>query len=875
MKKIEILPQAVVDRIAAGEVVQRPSSAVKELLENSLDAGATEIIVQTDGIDRIIVSDDGCGIDYIDLKLAAVRHATSKLRTAEDLNSIESFGFRGEALASISMVARLSIVSRTANQQVGFKLSYIDGTPSHDKPLPIARKVGTTIHVQDLFYNMPHRRLGKATDEYYSTLRSVQLYAIHYAASGVAFHCQRMNSTHSSSGGRVNNSTNNKTDLNTSNAVMQLRKQSVDSTVAVDNDDAALTTSSDLNEQKLNAKKQVIAQVYGSQLLPHLNEFSASLAVSGKNSKTNNTLDSIQNDNHDGNILQQNDSNFKEEFVYTCSGIVSSPSYHSIRGAGSSIQFLLFVNNRLVDGCPSIKRTIESVYNQFTKFKPFVYLSITVPPAEVDVNVHPTKREVALLNLEEICNHLSLTLKQHLSSQGESFSAGEPSNPANPYNKNDKKRKKIDIASNQTKESKQPPEEGKKTKISSQQQLTQPKAVPPNKLIRTSRGTQSGSLEPFLISTQPSTIEETTTGDDHSKHKPDCPLHNMSTSSNDSEVDFSVPGAFAKISSQCTCNRLLIDRSGSDQNSSEKDLLSPASMIRLPVQPLVRPRYRSPHPCSYNSIQSLRKRIETQTDTDIQRKLRSACFVGVVSHERSLIQCGEELIMINHYECLRELFYQLALNRFGSGESAVFDNDCNIDIVSVIGQLIQVEETMRDFASIDGKVAEDKQIIDKTNNTANDVVVDETNQAVAEQAAECLLDNADMIREYFSIVIEKTEDTMRNESDINGPKRIVLKSLPILLEGYQPSPHGIPLLLLRLATEVDWENEKQCFHDISHELAFYFAQLPSTEDHTSLIKHKVFPAITTLLQPSKQLIQNNFLTTVSTLSRLYKVFERC
>lgn len=177
--RIIALPKQVVDRIAAGEVVQRPSSVIKELIENSLDADATSIDVQVagGGLHYLVVTDDGIGIHPGDLALAATRFATSKIREWDDLKSIETFGFRGEALASTSMVGKLSITSRRRRRKItdstnenldsgfsgscAYKQAYIEGLPTTPKPLPSAGKEGTSIKVEDLFYNIPSRRRGK------------------------------------------------------------------------------------------------------------------------------------------------------------------------------------------------------------------------------------------------------------------------------------------------------------------------------------------------------------------------------------------------------------------------------------------------------------------------------------------------------------------------------------------------------------------------------------------------------------------------------------------------------------------------------------------------------------------------------------------
>lgn len=154
---IQVLPPQLANQIAAGEVVERPASVVKELVENSLDAGATriDIDIERGGAKLIRIRDNGCGIAKADLALALARHATSKISTLDDLEAIVSLGFRGEALASISSVSRLMLTSRTAEQSEAWQ-AYAEGRDQAVTVKPAAHPVGSTLEVLDLFYNTPH-----------------------------------------------------------------------------------------------------------------------------------------------------------------------------------------------------------------------------------------------------------------------------------------------------------------------------------------------------------------------------------------------------------------------------------------------------------------------------------------------------------------------------------------------------------------------------------------------------------------------------------------------------------------------------------------------------------------------------------------------
>src|SRR5215467_10238604 len=187
MPKVKIMPESLANKIAAGEVVERPASVVKELLENSLDAGTHKIDIETEaGGKRLIrLVDDGEGMNRDDAITAFERHATSKLHSADQLESIATLGFRGEALPSIASVSRLSLRTSTAGQPVGTEVEFSGGKLVDVRD--IAWPGGSEVEIRDLFFNVPVRRKFLKSDgtESFHITSLVQHYAL--ANPGIAF----------------------------------------------------------------------------------------------------------------------------------------------------------------------------------------------------------------------------------------------------------------------------------------------------------------------------------------------------------------------------------------------------------------------------------------------------------------------------------------------------------------------------------------------------------------------------------------------------------------------------------------------------------------------------------------------------------------
>src|SRR5579859_6636843 len=194
MGRIRVLSDQVANQIAAGEVVDRPASVVKELLENALDAGATRIRVEVEAGGRklIRVTDDGCGMVRDDALLAFELHATSKIRSSDDLLSIATLGFRGEALPSIASISRLELVTRPPEETTGTRIEIAGG-----KVLAVddaGGPHGTTIAVRDLFFNTPARRKFMRAET--TELAHVTALVTHYALAHPEMHFELHSATH-------------------------------------------------------------------------------------------------------------------------------------------------------------------------------------------------------------------------------------------------------------------------------------------------------------------------------------------------------------------------------------------------------------------------------------------------------------------------------------------------------------------------------------------------------------------------------------------------------------------------------------------------------------------------------------------------------
>ncbi|GLC43233.1 DNA mismatch repair protein [Pleodorina starrii] len=345
---IRKLDENVVNKIAAGEVIQRPASALKEMLENSLDAGSTQISVTVkEGGNKLLqITDNGSGIRKDDLPILCHRHTTSKLRQYEDLETISTLGFRGEALCSISFVSHMSVTTMARGAQYGYRVTFKDSEMEPPGPRPVAAVPGTTITVEDLFYNVPTRRkaLKSATEEYGLILDVVGRYAVY--STGVALTCRRQGDS--------------RPDISTTAA---------------------------------GSRVDAVRSVYGTEVAREL----LPLCVSAGGG----TGPEVPVDGPMGLRVE---------------GLISGANY----GSGKKTVLVLFINGRCVE-CSPLRRCLEGLYGTLLPkaARPWIFLDVRLPPRQVEVNMHPTKREVGFMHQVEVIEEIRRAVESKLLASNE------------------------------------------------------------------------------------------------------------------------------------------------------------------------------------------------------------------------------------------------------------------------------------------------------------------------------------------------------------------------------------------------------------------------------------------------------------------------
>jgi DNA mismatch repair protein MutL len=304
---IRVLPDQIASAIAAGEVIERPASVVKELLENALDAGASRIEIRVEGGGRrlVEVGDDGCGIPADEIELAVARYATSKLERAEDLFAIQTLGFRGEALSSIAAASRLELTSRPQSAGQGMRLNVEAGRAS--RPLPVGAPQGTLVRIKDLFFNLPARQkfLKSENTERRRIQDLVTRYALAYPLIAFSLSQESRSALHTAGNGD---------------------------------------------------RREVLASIFGLEAAKEMMQ--------------------LPRTEHRGMVLE---------------GFVSPPSIHR----SNRRELTFFVNGRWVQDASLSAAVLQAYHGLLMVGRfPMAVILLSIPPQEVDVNVHPAKAEI-------------------------------------------------------------------------------------------------------------------------------------------------------------------------------------------------------------------------------------------------------------------------------------------------------------------------------------------------------------------------------------------------------------------------------------------------------------------------------------------------
>ncbi|KAK0094823.1 hypothetical protein PV326_009886 [Microctonus aethiopoides] len=801
--KIKKLDDNVVNRIAAGEIIQRPANALKELIENSLDAKSTsiQITVQDGGLKMMQIQDNGTGIRKEDLEIVCERFTTSKLQKFEDLQSISTYGFRGEALASISHVAHLTITTKTADNKVAYKASYID-SQLKGPPKPLAGNQGTTILIENLFYNVTTRRkaLTNLSEEFTKITDVVTRYAIHNPNVGFILRKHR-------------------------EVIPYVRTQH--------------------NSTKINNIKTLFGDAVARDILD----------------------------------IKFEDKSYK----FNIHALITNPNYSNKR-----MTFLLFINHRLVESTP-IKRMLDDLYTIYLpkKTHPWCYVSLEIDPINVDVNVHPTKCEVRFLHEDIIIEKIKLALDEKLSSNSASrtfyLQARLPQVDVTEnvlaellpeYDKvkdNNSVTKKISAKEMIRTDAK----EQKLDQFDFKIHVTKPndevkKKSEPIVTIETDKNEKNNTndmensnqlvnTENVICSTQVEKLKSTnrslfslgvaelfSTDEESSTELP--PVKNL----NSTVADRALKTVAQLFGSQNESHSSKSDKNNvkDNINSTKKtsSIVNEDEEISSTIDQEPKDKSHSvPQFTSYtinnfrrevnlSSILSLRKAVEDKYHEGLRKILTEMTFIGCVDEKRALIQSDVDLYICNTKKLAEELFYEIMLYDFSNYGILLFSEKLPLDELIMLA----LENKEAQWSEKDGP-----------------------KETIAQNIKELYINHAEMLKEYFSILIDKQGN---------------LKALPVLLDKYFPSEIELPMYILRMAKDVEWSIEKECFDGISRETAKFFSHIDpnsSSYDWKHLTEHVIYPAIKESLLPPKHFAHDSTILKIASLPNLYRVFERC
>ncbi|KAG5870199.1 hypothetical protein JTB14_013893 [Gonioctena quinquepunctata] len=508
----------------------------------------------------------------------------------------------------------------------------------------------------------------------------------------------------------------------------------------------------------------------------------------------------------------------KSALKFKAKGYITNVNYSTKKN-----QFLLFINHRLVD-CHSLRKCIGQVYTTYLpkNTHPFVYLSLELDPSNIDVNVHPTKHEVHFLNEEQIVETIASALETKLLG----------SNNSRAFFTQAKLPKVFQIEPSEVQTEKD----------------TATKCVNPNNLVRTDAREQK--LEKFfgdpLKKNDIDGNSNKKKNENHSGVKIDAnkslteeeyQKHNESflkrtenledillSKSVENIVDLDIESACPKNVEDEIADVKSDDEFMKRQNNKPLNASFITKITRVETK--------------LTSVLQLRKEIEENCHRVLRESFSQHVFVGTINPFQALIQYSTKLFLCNTKTILIELFYQFIMYNFQNFDENVFPNGISIHELALI--CLELPET--GWTPEDGDKAE-----------------------LAKRITTILTDKGPLLQEYFSVKIDESGN---------------ICSLPILLEDYMPDPKALPMYVVRLATEVNWESEKECFQTFARETAKFYAAVPEEtnqngKDWKWVTEHILYPAIKEYFIPPKSFVENAAILEITSLPNLYKVFERC
>ncbi|KAF8068255.1 Mlh1 [Scenedesmus sp. PABB004] len=799
---IQRLEDAVVHRIAAGEVVQRPASALKEMLENSLDAGATHVsvVLKEGGLKYLQIQDDGHGVALEDLPLLCVRHATSKLRAFEDLDTIATLGFRGEALASISFVAHVSVTTMTSAMPHGYRVAYADGAPLPPGPKPVAAVPGTSIIVEDMFYNMPARRRAfrPGPEEHNLCLEVVQKYAV-FKAGACGFTVKRQGEARS-----------------------------------------------DLHTLASASRVDVIRALHGPELAAGL----LPLAAAGG---AGDVSDAVP---------------LHGPMAFAATGFCSALTH-----AGRRSALILFINGRPVEQ-GQLRRAIEGAYAAHNPkaTKPWVFLDLRLPPRHVEVNLHPTKREVGFLHQQEIIDALTGAVHAALAGSMSSrafavntpslLAAGEPAAPAPGGQAGDDEERDDDgggggggsgarpgsaAAGRGAAGSQRPPSGGASQRGGGASDAGggAPSYYRPEKLVRTDHRTQT--IDSFLVS-QPAPAAIATAAaaagaaPRRRASRPDGgagddaggggggggPL--LSNASLHLQAAAAEEAAAAAELEQQQQQQQPGGEQQQGQGQQQVLLLRPVRQLKLP-----------PVATQLSSVHELLADVAAATHGELEQLFRSHTWVGMADDRLALLQHGTRLYLVDVAAVSEDLFYQLALAHWEAPRVARLA--APLPVARLMDAALTLEQAAGRWQPEPGG----------------------SRQEVCALVEALLAQKAEMLSEYLGLTFSTSPASPPSDAPGGGaggakdgggaaaaeahrdaappPDQrppagegagaapapgpgLCLTGVPLLLEGYVPDLSCLPQLVLALARDVDWDSERACFESLARALASFYALQP-------------------------------------------------